>query len=129
MPTSSFRKVYIGSTLTLAIALACATTIAYGQGTITTAAGGGFTNNVPALQSHLGSPQGVAADSAGNLFIADSGRILRVDHSTGILTAVAGGGFAIPNAGDGPALSVRITPSALAFTPSGNLLFVDSGST
>jgi len=106
-------------------ALTCAAT-AYGQAIITTAAGGGFVNNAPALQSHLASPQGVAVDTAGNVYIGDSGRILKIDHSSGVLSAVAGGGASVISANDGPALSVRIFPTALAISAAGNVLFLDS---
>jgi uncharacterized protein (TIGR03437 family) len=107
------------------IALACATA-AYGQAIVTTVAGGGFVNNAPAEKTYIDSPQGVAVDSSGNVYIADASHILRVDHTTGILTAVAGGGPTVFNASDGPALSVRIVPTDLAVNASGNVLFLDS---
>jgi uncharacterized protein (TIGR03437 family) len=107
-------------------ALAC-TAASYGQTpTITTVAGGGFVNNEPALQTYLGNPQGVATDASGNVYISDAGRILRVAHGTAILSAVAGGGTMVSSPSDGPALSVRITPTYLAVNSSGNLLFLDS---
>ena len=34
----------------------------------------------------------MAVDGSGNLFISSYGRVQRVDHSTGIITAVAGTG-------------------------------------
>jgi len=106
-----------------ALAVAAA---AYGQGVIATVAGGGFVNNVQATESRLGSPEGVAVDASGNVFIAVNGRILKVDHASGVLSEVAGGGASVYNTGDGPALSVRVTPTSMAFDPSGNLLFVDT---
>jgi DNA-binding beta-propeller fold protein YncE len=47
---------------------------------IDTIAGGG-PDNLPALSANLDSPQGVAVDRAGNVFIADSNlnRIFKVD--------------------------------------------------
>lgn len=47
-----------------------------------------------ATQSYLNSPNSVALDTAGNIFIADSNRnrIRRVDSSTGIITTFAGSG-------------------------------------
>ena len=66
-------------------------------GTITTAAGsgaGGYSgDNGPAVGARLQFPRGVAADSSGNLYIADghNHRIRRVD-TVGTITTVAGGG-------------------------------------
>jgi len=111
--------------LCVAGALACATA-AYGQGVIATVAGAGFVNNQPAAQSRLTSPAGVAVDASGNVYIAASTRIVKVDHASGILSVVAGGGNTIYNTGDGPALSVRVLPTTLAINQSGNVLFLDS---
>jgi len=115
-----------------AVALACAGA-AHGQAVVTTAAGGGFINNAPAVQTYLNNPRGVAVDASGNLYIADANRILRVDHATGILSAVAGvpatsGGnspFVQNPQGDGPALSVSIAATDLAVNAGGNVLFLD----
>ena len=85
---------------------------AYGQAIVTTAAGGGFISNAPALQVYLDNPNGVAVDASGNVYIAELSHILRVDHTTGILTAVAGAGPTIYSMTDGPALSVRIAPTS-----------------
>ena len=66
-------------------------------GTITTIAGtgqSGFSGDGgPAIQAALSYPAGVAADGAGNLYIADTGnyRIRKVD-ATGVITPVAGTG-------------------------------------
>jgi uncharacterized protein (TIGR03437 family) len=126
MPILSLRYAYIIRILYAAGALTCATA-AYGQQAIvTTVAGGGFINNEPALETYLDNPQGVAVDVSGNLYIADASHILRVDHSTQIVSAVAGGGPAVFSAKDGPALSVRIAPTDLAINASGNVLFLDS---
>ena len=127
MPTLSLPYLNIIRILYAAGALACATA-AYGQAIVATAVGGGFVNNAPALETYLASPQGVAVDASGNVYIADesSGHILRVDHATQILSAVAGGGPAVFNAKDGPALAVRISPTALAVNAGGNVLFLDS---
>jgi uncharacterized protein (TIGR03437 family) len=126
MPTLSLRFANIARILYATGTLAC-TPAAYGQTpTITTVAGGGFVNNQPALQTYLGNPQGVAVDGSGNVYISDAGRILRVAHGTSVLSAVAGGGTMLSSPSDGPALSVRITPTDLAVNSSGNLLFLDS---
>ena len=49
-----------------------------------------------ATAAQLDDPTGVAVDAAGDLFIADSGNnvVREVDHSTGVITTVAGTGAA-----------------------------------
>lgn len=64
------------------------------NGIITTVAGNGYEGDGgPATNAYLSSPQGVAVDAYGNLFIAESGenRVRRVDVN-GIITTVAGNG-------------------------------------
>ena len=61
------------------------------SGDISTYAGGGGTSgadNVPATEASLNTPSRVAADGAGNLFIADrfGNRVYRVDNATQIIT-------------------------------------------
>ena len=125
MPILSFRNATLIRILYCIAALTCACAL-YGQALITTVAGGGFVNNQPALKTYLNTPQSAAVDAPGNLYIADLSYILRVDHSTQTVTAVAGGGPTVFNAADGPALSVRIVPTNLVITSSGNVLFLDS---
>jgi len=69
---------------------------------------------------------GIAADSSGNVFLSEMGRIRRVDAVAGTINTVAGGsvgGFA----GDGgPALSARFAnPSGLSVDSHGNVYFAD----
>jgi len=54
--------------------------------------GGLLGDNGPAITAHLNNPQGVAVDSAGNLYIADQGdnRVRRI--SGGVITTLAGNG-------------------------------------
>src|SRR5207244_2303709 len=96
------------------------TTVA-GNGTYSFSGDGG-----PAAASQLSNPQGVAVDSAGNVFIADTGnnRIRRVDVATHAITTVAGGG----TGGDGgPATSAALFgPEGVAIDRGGNL-FIGSG--
>jgi sugar lactone lactonase YvrE len=83
----------------------------------------------PATAAQLDSPQGIAVDSAGNLFIADTHnhRIRRVDGISGVITTVAGTGIA-GYAGDlAVATSARLnTPVAVAVDAIGNLFIADA---
>ena len=71
-----------------------------GAGIITTVAGNGTAgyHEDGALRrtaaEELNSPSGVAVDSAGNIYIADTGnnRIRKVKAATGIITTIAGAG-------------------------------------
>lgn len=68
------------------------------NGTISIFAGngnGGFSGDGgPATSASLWEPRSVAVDPSDNLLIADArnGRIRRVDHVTGVITTIAGGG-------------------------------------
>ena len=83
----------------------------------------------PASLAQLNSPAGIAMDSAGNLFIADSAnnRIRRVDASTGNITTVAGNG-GIGFSGDG-GLATNASfffPYGVAVDSNGNLFIADT---
>lgn len=102
-------------------------------GIITTVAGNGtygFSGDGElATSASLNCPRGVAVDSSGNLYIADSGnnRIRKVEASTGIITTVVGNGTAA-YAGDGgqaTAASIRY-PLGIAVDYSGNLYIADT---
>lgn len=83
----------------------------------------------PALSAQLKTPNGVAVDAAGNVYIGDTGnyRVRKVDVS-GNITTVAGNGSCCTSSGDGgPATSARIgTPYGLAVDVSRNLYIADS---
>src|SRR5439155_926747 len=71
------------------------------------------------------SPNGVAVDMAGNLFIATSGRIRKVSPS-GIISTVAGGGFGGFGGDGGPATSAHLGfVESVAVDTAGNLLIAD----
>ncbi|MGE0131650.1 MAG: SBBP repeat-containing protein [Blastocatellales bacterium] len=81
----------------------------------------------PATQARLGDPFGLAADGAGNVYIADYGhnRIRKVDRN-GIITTVAGNGESGFSGDGGPATQARLnTPTAVAVDNQGNLLITD----
>jgi len=103
------------------------------NGVITTVAGTGtgtYTGDGgPATNASLSSPQGVALDAMGNLYIADTAnnRIRQVD-TNGIITTVAGNGTGT-YAGDGGAATNAslASPYALAWDAAGNCYIADAG--
>jgi uncharacterized protein (TIGR03437 family) len=98
------------------------------DGTITTVAGGGLAvsgDGGPATQASLGIVNGVALDSAGNLYFTENNRVRKVGAG-GLLTTYAGigsNGFS----GDGvSATSAQLSqPLGLAFDAQGNLYVAD----
>ena len=107
------------------------------SGTITTVAGtgstglrlGGFSGDGgPATSAQLQHPSGVAVDSSGNLYIADTynHRIRKVD-SSGTITTVAGTGVS-GFSGDGGMASAAMldSPGDVAVDGSGNLYIADT---
>ena len=70
------------------------------NGVITTVAGNGAQgfsgDNGPATSAQLNDPSGVAVDSAGNLYIADSDNNRIREVSNGVITTVAGSTGTIP---------------------------------
>ena len=102
------------------------------SGTITTVAGAGRGSyggdNGPAVQAQLARPRGVALDSNGNLFIADTAnhRVRRVDAS-GTITTIAGTGEVGYSGDGGLAVEAQLNePSGVAVDGSGNLYIADS---
>ena len=98
-------------------------------GVISTVAGDGTRGSGgdggPAVAAQLSWPRGVAADGAGNLYIADAGndRIRKVDAS-GAISTVAGGG---PVGDDGAAVAAQLYfPSGVAPDGAGNLYIADA---
>jgi sugar lactone lactonase YvrE len=108
--------------------------IAAATGVITTIAGtvmSAYTgDNGPAVSASLNYPNGVFADAARNILIADTGnyRIRKIDAATGIITTVAGLGYGGAYAGDnGPALSALLSyPGVVAYDRSGNMFIADT---
>ncbi|WP_170131513.1 cell wall-binding repeat-containing protein [Quadrisphaera granulorum] len=91
---------------------------------------GAATAGVAATTSPLNSPQGVAVDSAGNVYIADpsNNRVSKVDASTGQLSFVAGTGTAgIATAGVAATSSPLSAPAGVAVDSAGNVYIADSG--
>jgi NHL repeat-containing protein len=88
----------------------------------------------PATAAKLDTPQHVAVDGAGNLYISDlfNQRVRRVDAKTGIITTVVGSGPVGSSAGGfsgdgGPATSALLAgPQGIGFDAAGNLYVSDS---
>ena len=101
------------------------------SGLLSTVAGTGEDGSgpygVPATESAIRGPAGLAFDGEGNLYISEGANsILRVDHETRILTEAVGGGIF----GDGgPATDTFLSRlQELSFDSRGNLLIAENGS-
>ena len=102
-------------------------------GTITTVAGNGtfeYSGDIgPAASAQLNFPSGVAADAAGNFYIADTyNNVVRQVSTKGTITTVAGNG-AFGYSGDGGAATGAqlAQPSGVAVDRSGNIYIADTG--
>jgi hypothetical protein len=84
---------------------------AFGQ-TITTVVGDdtngpcSHDDGVPAVTECI-APSGIAFDTQGNLYLVDGVKVRKVDHSSGIITTVAGTTFGYSGDG-GPATSAKL---------------------
>jgi hypothetical protein len=70
--------------------------VPYGFGqtyTVSTFAGGGLPNNVPAATTGIGATGALAVDTSGNVYCTTGNIILRMDAVTRMLTVVAGRAF------------------------------------
>ncbi|MFL6466137.1 MAG: BACON domain-containing protein [Bryobacteraceae bacterium] len=106
-------------------------------GTIATFAGNGYYrppanptgDGSPATSVALQTPDALAVDASGNLYIVDKNdnRVRKVDASSGIITTVAGNGTAGFSGDGGPATSAQLdSPIGVAVDTPGNLYIVDS---
>ena len=99
--------------------------------TVTTIAGTGNIgqggNNGPATSATVNSPGGVAVDSAGTIYIADTGNNMIRKISGGTITLFAGTGNANYSGDNGPALNAELSgPTGLALDSAGNLYIADT---
>lgn len=101
------------------------------SGVITTVAGSGVYGTAgdegSALAAHLAGPNGLAIDSAGNIFVTDGSRIRRF-RLGGTITTVAGT-LTPGSGGDGGAATAAGLnyPTGLAVNAAGSLYIADSG--
>jgi trimeric autotransporter adhesin len=82
-----------------------------------------------ATSAELTWPEGVAVDTAGNIYIADCGnnRIRKVTASTGIISTVAGNGTRGYSGDGGAATSAKLyCPYGMAVDTSGNIYIADT---
>jgi len=102
-------------------------------GMITTVAGDGeegyLGDGGPAIAAPLNSPQGIAVDPAGNLYIADrDNQRVRKVGADGVIQTVAGTGSAGFAGDGGQATAAQLSaPTAVALDSAGNLYIADTG--
>ena len=94
-----------------------------GTGTVSYGGDGG-----PASQASFRFPRGVAADTAGNIYIADSSdHRIRLIDSNGMITTLAGTGESGYGGDDGPATLASLDhPEGVAVDGAGNVYVADS---
>ena len=102
-------------------------------GAITIIAGTGgqgfYGDSGAATAAQLDSPQGLALDTANNLYIADTHnhRIRKLNLTTGIITTIAGSSTPSFDGDSGPATTSHLNlPTAIAIDPTGNLYIADT---
>jgi len=82
----------------------------------------------PAVGASLNVPNGIAFDSAGNMYIADtSNNVVRKVNTSGVISTVAGNNYSAFSGDGGPAASASLSlPTGVAVDPAGNLYIADA---
>ncbi|HTB30658.1 MAG TPA: hypothetical protein VK808_01445, partial [Bacteroidia bacterium] len=95
------------------------------------AAGGGYSGDGgPATAAEIHGPACVVFDASGNMIIADADNhvVRKVDHSTGIITTIAGNHTNGYNGNGGAATAAELSyPTGIAFDAGGNLYIAEHG--
>ncbi len=95
-----------------------------GNGTVGFSGDGG-----PATNAQLNGPWDMELDRVGNIYIADwSGSRIRKIDGAGIITTIAGNGFATNTGDGGPATAATVSTDGIAIDNAGNL-YIAAGST
>jgi hypothetical protein len=114
------RKVNRAGIIVTVAGSGAVSTVGHGTGGFGFSGDGG-----PAVSAQLSLPEGVAIDSLGNLFIADTGndRIRKVDAS-GVMRTIAGTGRNAYAGNGGPAVRANLyAPVGIAIGPDGSVYF------
>ena len=103
------------------------------SGVITTVAGSTANGTYagdggPAISASLDTPNGVAFDSSGNMYIADTGNnVVRKVNTSGTISTVAGNTYSAYAGDGGPATSASLSsPTSVAVDSAGNLYIADA---
>ncbi len=97
-------------------------------GIITTVAGNGdsdFSGDGGAATKAGLSPNDLAIDDAGNLYIIDGSRVREVHAGSGIITTVAGNGKNTSSGDGGPATKASLVPYGMAVDGAGNIYIAE----
>ncbi|MFZ4516653.1 MAG: fibronectin type III domain-containing protein, partial [Acidimicrobiia bacterium] len=104
------------------------------NGTVTTIAGTGTSgysgDGGPATNAQLAAPYGVAVDSAGNVYIADTSnqRVRKISTNDGKITTIAGTGVSGHSGDGGTATNAQLSaPYGVAVDSAGNVYIADTG--
>lgn len=114
------RKVNRAGTIITVAGSGALSTVGHGTGGFGFSGDGG-----PAVRAQLSIPEGVAIDSRGNLFIADTGNDrIRMVNTSGIIRTIAGTGRNVYAGNGGPAVRANLyAPVGITVGPAGNVYF------